>query len=487
MESFLPQLNSELAARIIQYNALMSLLTLIFVLPTWRQYFLSEKWLGYGEDRPEVNVLHNPVLAPVILVVWLGALAGIFFGQAVILSALIHLFFSYYYFIFMRWRGLARGMGAPGFMMYWGAGMTAALALSNPAGRAWPVIVLMLQWDLATIFLSAGISKLTSGYASNHGMDIGLNNPMWSYLPKAFQRLRASHPLYWALNQSAWIFQILGGIMCFVPGLRIYGAAVFVAMFFFVMFQIRLGPLCPAIMGTALIFIPSGHNADTLLLGAFAWMPEFTWHTSPSALTDQVLLYFAIGYLIVRPLVTAGLFYNYLGKGRLPKPLQVSVDFLSNTFGFILWRVFTADVLDFYVKIKAVDVATGSERLISKYEDPMSLRYNQVAEAITVTSLFTTLKYFASNNELFRTRILRYSRTIALGENEILHFEYYRIFKEADRYQTKQIARVIVDRDKGLVIEESLLAGHSMRDNHKYSKISEGIRPGSYLPKNHSA
>ena len=39
----------------------------------------------------------------------------------------------------------------------------------------------MLQVDLALIMLSAGVYKFTAGYPRNHGMELGLCNPMWGY------------------------------------------------------------------------------------------------------------------------------------------------------------------------------------------------------------------------------------------------------------------------------------------------------------------
>ena len=39
--------------------------------------------------------------------------------------------------------------------------------------------LLVLQVDLAFIMLSAGVYKFTAGYPHNHGMELGLCNPMW--------------------------------------------------------------------------------------------------------------------------------------------------------------------------------------------------------------------------------------------------------------------------------------------------------------------
>src|SRR6202011_1908591 len=78
---------------------------------------------------------------------------------------------------------------------------------------------------------------------------------------------------------------------------------------------------------------------------------------------------------------------------------------------------------------------------------PLQPRYNHVAESITVTSLFTTLKYYPSNSELFRERLLRYARTVK-APGDVLVFEYFSVTKKADRFEFPPVAEYRIDPDR---------------------------------------
>lgn len=257
------------------------------------------------------------------------------------------------------------------------------------------------------------------------------------------------------------------------------GAIVFALMFTTVAFKIRLGTLCAMIVGALLLFVPEGSVFDVWLAEHLTVLPTRAW--SPiSPMVDSAIAGFFMVYIVVRPLVTVALFYNYFTKARLPGLIQAVTDRISNTFGLILWRVFTADVLDFHVQIYAIG-RDGSRRHISAYSDPFNLRYNQVAEAIAVTSLFTTARYFPSNRPLFQSRLLRYCATLPLQASERALFEYLRIVKRADQYTEELVAEIEVDLSQRQVIERQISGESSIRDLPKYSKIKEGHAPGTYV------
>ena len=81
----------------------------------------------------------------------------------------------------------------------------------------------------------------------------------------------------------------------------------------------------------------------------------------------------------------------------------------TNLFGMIIWRVFSVDLVNFFIRVWR-EPREGGERV------PVSRlgswpRFNHVGEMICLTSLFTTLKYYPSNDAIFRERLLRYART----------------------------------------------------------------------------
>src|SRR5262249_21344116 len=117
-------------------------------------------------------------------------------------------------------------------------------------------------------------------------------------------------------------------------------------------------------------------------------------------------------YIALLPLVRAGMFYNQLAHRSLPAPLQRLLDTWANAFGLIIWRVFSADVTNFFVRIWAED-GGGRRTLVSDYDGfPGFHRFRQVGECIAITSVFTTRRYYPSNRAVFTDRLLRYARTI---------------------------------------------------------------------------
>ena len=172
--SFFPQLSPTTQAFITTaYGALM-LATLVQALPEARRFFMSERWGGDAQSGRDVDALQNPLALPIVMAVWMGAAIAMIAGWAGPWPALVNVAFCRYFFIHMRWKGVLRGMGAPGFMAYW-TGIAVALleVTTRVAADLRPLALLVLQVDLAFIMLSAGIYKFTAGYPRNHGMELG--------------------------------------------------------------------------------------------------------------------------------------------------------------------------------------------------------------------------------------------------------------------------------------------------------------------------
>ena len=120
-------------------------------------------------------------------------------------------------------------------------------------------------------------------------------------------------------------------------------------------------------------------------------------------------------------------YLNLFGKRELPRPLQQALTWFANRVPVIMWRVFTPDVTNFFVRIYRIDRASG-ERTPIVHEDTTysyrdraswrrSLRFLHVTESIAFTTVFTTIKYFRSQRELFESRLRAYAAT--LGDNEL--------------------------------------------------------------------
>jgi hypothetical protein len=482
-----PQISAHVQALFrMAYGALL-LATLVWALPNWRRFFLSERWGGYSRSSRDVDFIQNPFVSPVVGALWFLCAALITLGWWTVWAALLNLLLCRYFFVRMRWRGVLRGMGAPGFMTYW---MAAAVFLLEYARAFAPhlhsLVVLVLQVDFAFIMLSAGIYKLTAGYARNHGMEGGMVNPEWGYWWRFFARRSPHHWIFKILNQLAWGTEVVAGILMLIPPTRLIGALLILFSFIFIATQIRLGLLCEMVIACCLLFFHPGSYGDQLAMMIAPAASSLSTATTAYApgLLNQLISFFLRAYLILLPLAHAGLFYNFYGRRRLPAPLQRALELYTNFFGIIIWRVFSVDVVNFFIRIhRRLRQAGESERtLLSRYGLTNGLRYAHVGESITVTSLFTTLKYYPSDNALFRERLLRYARTVPCPPDCVLDFEYVSVCKAPDHFQYVTVAEYEVDPAAATIEERILNETVSVHAAHAASPVFAGARPGSYAP-----
>jgi hypothetical protein len=485
-EDFLhPQLSASAQAFIRTAYGILLAGTLVMALPQWRRFFVSERWGGYAQSSRDVDALHNRVVYPLIAALWLACAVLIACGRWSVWAALVNLILCRYFFVRMRWKGVLRGMGAPGFMTYWLAAAVFLLEYTlHYAPHLQPVALLVLQVDFALIILSAGIYKWTAGYPRNHGMEMGLVNPQWGYWWRSYLRLPPSHWLFKTLNHLAWTTEVAAVLLMLIPATRFLGGLLIIISFAFIATQIRLGFLCEMVMVCGLLFFGPGSAGDHWL--ALIISPAASPVTTADGLWPAVNMILAAalwGYLLLLPFAHAGLFYNFYARRRLPLTLQKILEAYTNFFGIIIWRVFSVDVVNFFIRIYRRERAGGERALVSHYGlKPPGLRYNHVGESITVTSLFTTLKYHPSNSALFTERLLRYARTIACPAGSVLDFEYLSICKTDDRFEFVAVAEYTVDPAAGTVDERILSDAVSVRAAHAASPVFEGARPGSYAP-----
>src|SRR5262249_25613221 len=308
---------SPLVETIIQraYGVLL-LLTLVSTLPHARRYFLSERWGGYGQRGLLVDAVQNPIGVVVVIAVWIASAIALVLDRAVVAAATINLALCWYFFVWMRWHGVLRGMGAPGFITFWLGGGVWLLALTRTTLAAHNVALWAMQVDFALIMISAGVYKLVAGYRLGDGMDLGMVNPEWGYWPSQWTAWRPSHPLFRFLNEMAWLTEVAAGILMLVPPTRLLGGMLILFSFVFIATQIRLGFLCEMVIVCCLLFIP-GERSLIAHVDPPAWQP--------------LLIGALWTYVVLLPLARLGMYYNQLRHRALPKPLQFALDAYANT------------------------------------------------------------------------------------------------------------------------------------------------------------
>jgi hypothetical protein len=109
-------------------------------------------------------------------------------------------------------------------------------------------------------------------------------------------------------------------------------------------------------------------------------------------------------------------------------------------------------------------------------------RFSQVAECITLTSVFTTLKYYPSNRPLFTSRLLRYARTLPRAAGSRLIFEWVSVAATPERFAFVPVAEYVVDVEASTVTDVVLSDAASVYGVPSVSPVHEGVTPGSYAP-----
>lgn len=480
----MPDLSYHLQAFIRSAYGALLLLMLVAALPHARRYFFSEKHGGYTQSGAFANALQHPIVASVWLAMWFGSAIALIAGWNTVAAAAFNLATCYYFFNRLRWTSLSRGMGAPGFISLWlGAAVFVLELTAAHMVAARPIALLVLQVDFGLIMLSAGLFKLAAGYRDWNGMELGMANPEWGYLPSFWKQWPPRHPLFRFLNEMAWGTEVVCGLLMLIPATRWIGGAGIALSFVFILTQIRLGFLCEMVIVCCLIFFAPGTLVDqwATALVTNAGLPVPQAGAQFSAETMAIFTGACWTYLALLPFVRAGMFYNQLRHRSLPRPIQKALDLYANTFGLILWRVFTTDVVNFFVRIW--EPVSGTRRQITDFGRGGFSRFSQVGECIALTSVFTTLKYYPSNARLFEDKLVRYARTIPRQSNEPLVFEWVHVLAEPGAFAHVPVAEFVVDPSRGSVTETTLSTHFSVRQGSRSSPLHEGARPGSYAPR----
>jgi uncharacterized membrane protein YphA (DoxX/SURF4 family) len=471
----------------ITYGVLL-LLTLGVTLPQARRFFVSDRWAGYARSDRITDLAHNPYLLWLIQALWLGCGLLLVLGRHTVAAALVNLLLCRYFFVHMRWKGVLRGMGAPGFMTYWLGACVFFLEYGlrmDPTGGVREAALLAFRVDFAVIMICAGTYKALAGYPRNDGMELGMINPWWGYWGSLYSRLPPGHWVFRTLNHLAYGTEIAAGLLMLLPPTQFLGALLIFLSFAFIASHIRLAFLCEVVMACALLYVPPGHVVDQWLAAVVgSGLPVEGTIAAPAWLSAS-LQAFLLAYVALLPLAKAGQYFNFLARRPLPGVVQGVLDRYTNFFGIIIWRVFSVDVTNFYAEILIEDPAAGERRTYARpgrLDWPSRFRYLHVGEFICLASLFTTLKYYAGNPELFRERLVRYCRTIPCPAGARVLFRYTSIRKDSGRFEYVPVAEYRVDPRAATVEETVLDVSISVHAAAPVSPVHEGVTPGSYAP-----
>lgn len=465
--------------------ALCTLGMLGLSLPSAKRFFGSEKFGGYADNGPLTNIVFSPLGRVVLLSSWMASALWLLQDRHTVIAAFLCLLFSRFCFISLRWRSISRGMGAPGFMLYWLAALVFFLEYTrfyDPSGWLRALAILTFKVDFAVIMLCAGQYKLFSGYPQNNGMERGMVNPWWGRLRHLYRKLPPNHLVFRFFNHCAYLGELVcGALMLYAPWSE-FGGLFMAASFVFIFVHIKLGFLTQTVIVSCLLFSYPGGVVDSLL-------PSVTVVQAESGplitLCNTVLGMFLVVYLALLPVVKLGTYYNFYAKKRLPEKWQAFQDLWTNLWGIIIWRVFTIDNTNFYVEAYFENRNTGERELYSIPEElswSKGFRYLHVCEFVCFVSIFTTLKYFPSNSPLFTQKLLRYARTLECSTEQVLVFRWIDVKKENDRFLDVAGKEYRLDLVSENLTVVDLADGSSVTDSLRYSELHEGAKVGSYAP-----
>ncbi len=468
------------------FYAIFLLAQLAITVPGIRRFFSTERYGGFVASTPLRDVLYSPAVVYVAVALWVAGALGLLFDRATLTSALVAFAACRYVLTDPRWASLSRGFGAVGHMTTWSSLVLVFLELSrfsdDAGGTIRAATLVVFRADLAMIMIVAGIYKLTAGYMANDGYQLALANPWWCFWSALYRRIPPRSVVFRFMNHSAYAVEILAGVAMLTP-MRELGSALISLSFAYLATQLRLAFLPGMVVGSYFLFVPQGGVIDGLLHGVFHQSGPLAQHALGAFAANTVALAL-LAYLAIVILVRAGLCYNFYAKKRLPGVLQRANDALANIFVVTLWRVFTANVVNFFIDVRLLgrdDVERPYERVgLRSWRD--GFRYAHAGEFVALCTTFTALKYFPDDFEMFRERLIRYAKTVRRADGERVSFVYVAVDAAGSGFEHLPLATFIADPERGTVVEVPMAPGRDVRSAVASSAITYGARPGSYAP-----
>jgi len=441
-----------------QYAILVAVLNAWFIILTFpnnTRIFSSVDSKGYlesGQRRSRLKFTRS--FAWGISITWLIASVLVAFSFFTLVTSFYLLMVSYYFFIYKRYESLSRGLGAPGYFMTWINFTNCSYLLVNEfQDESIEVLSKLFLAEIGVIFLISGLYKLTSGYQRGRGMNVGMCNPQWSYLPSLWKGFTENSFRTTVLNGVAVYGEILGGLFLLSFKFQYIGSFIIAAMFLGVAVTVRLGNLCFLIICSVVcpLFISGANRQDSTLI------------------ESQLFEYFLVILFCVSVLAYIGLGVNYYTKLILPGKVQSVLNRHVRFFGTSLWRVFTADITSIYIEILA-STKNGGQSLLSKWSSNSCMRFRFVGESITVTSIFTLLKY-QEDRDLFERRLFAHAKSLKLIETEII-YRYFYVDTQDKVNALLHVRDFIVDLENLVVTEKVIDVNFDPTAPEKFSKTS---------------
>jgi len=387
-----------------------------------------------------------------------------------------------YFFVFLRFSNIGRGMGAPGYFTFFSNLIGFILSIGELLDNAMAKNIFHhgLLSLLGGIFLVSGIYKISSGYTykNSYGINIGLCNEMWAYKPQLFRKIPPKSFVYRIAQLISTWGEICGGLLLICGFFSKIGSVILMIMFFGCGLFVRLGLLIPQIIFClVLAFVEFKSESNTP--NNFGALFQVSTNSAQNFLSLFLALYFIVH--ILGEFLTYLYFLDQSELFKIPGVARAGkiAHYYSKYFGTILWRVFTPDITGLHVNIYLVDIEK-KRRLISDWGRRGCFRFRYVGEAITVASIFTTLRYWPTDSNLFNARLLAYALTLKTDNVREIDFDVSRVKLERDESSLELVSRFIVNIDEKKVREITLNANFDLRKPEQFSSLNPNSKMGQY-------
>lgn len=389
--------------------AIINFFQYVLLIPNYKRIFSEKKFGGYL-NRKKVSFRFESELVAVVWVL-LNSLLLLEIKKTYVSFALLLL--CYYYFIFHRFTSISRGMGAPGYFTFFINKINFIIIIVSEYSPSFlNSIKNFISTEIGLIFIVSAIYKIQSGYRTDRGINVGLVNPQWSYFPNFWQKISPFSIKYKILNFMSIYMELLGGIFLCIPKTQIAGFTLITLTFLAVATTVRLGVLCTQIIFSAsIVFIDTSE------------IENFTRHQDVlKIILFAIIIVQIISYLVNFMILIKQFDFKYV--------ITKFVHIMNKYYGISLWRVFTSDITSIYVEVYAKK-EIGEYKLLSKWDKWNCFRYRNVGESITLTSIFTTLKYFPTNSDLFENKLLTHS--FSIKHYDFIKYKVYYISTNIDK------------------------------------------------------
>jgi hypothetical protein len=312
-------------------------------------------------------------------------------------SSFICLLLSRYFFVYLRYRSVGRGNGAPGFMSYWTILYGCLFQFFSIYNFNESTVYTLMKFDFAIVMLSAAYYKQKNGYLSGRGIEFGLQNQMWAYAYKHFQRYPKNGLVYRVLNFSSVVTEYVIFLALMIPLTTKFAGFLICITFVFLGIFVRLGTLPLTMIFLGLILANTSRDQGEII---------------PFPILDWIFLgYF---FLLVLSLLWAWIYFLKIEIPLFVKPiLKISYTIT----GSIIWSVFTARLTENLIIIS---------RKTDWSETPLYSKDFGVHSGISLTTLATYLDYFPADRQIQEERIKQYLKTMFKDDYE-KNMSFYKI------------------------------------------------------------